>query len=736
MSRGLQIGRRIPLGEESVILPLSPIQDVPMISLEQEAFAETLGNVERASEGALPQITTESFLTQEEAAFVPEIPQPELDFATQQIIAQGQQRRAQEAFAQTPRLVPTVGPIQTATISSPVVGTTTVFIGGGVRLNIVERRNAAIKQAAGKAVNKPSDEELSVPFQNERQFRRMAARSNIDATNSAFNEAIASGIPIQDISKVLADPNTKIGRKFQQARSDIEVLAIEASGLNDLALEARELSRSLDISLSKEAEQEINDILRGADDVLAGLGKGDVGERVAKIKTQVSILAVLNAIKPNLTASITTDEIRKARVEGISFAEFATRKAREFLTEESAEAAIGLSGQEDVINEFGRDKFKNQLITLFEKELREQWRGIGAPTQIFVDTTGKTIDPAPKFISTITTELGEASKQTDTGVSPGAVIVNSKGDIFTSGGRGSRSRVGDSEKFVIHTNSEALNTALIEFHEKELGITSGGKGLAGTKQSFSKEAMRDAGINLRRSVTDDDEKRMNKLDSSIKAQGGINKADIEDVVESSIRQVGSADLGNGLMAVGINRHKSDADGNAIRGFNFTTHDGFTGIPIPTKTWEAEIEGTGWLGFFQDRDRIAIGDEKVFLQDVMFLTNKDQNKWIIADKGGRILTVDGESLNFGTGAIEKLFRGELTRINAGLSLKGAEVIGTSIKKTEAARTQFGLEAETETVSEVIPILIRTSGEFNSLPKGTRYLWENAKGEIETRTKGGE
>ena len=69
MARGLKIGKRIPLGEESTILPLAPIQDVPIISLEQEAFAETLGNVQRAPEGALPQITTESFLTQEEAEF-------------------------------------------------------------------------------------------------------------------------------------------------------------------------------------------------------------------------------------------------------------------------------------------------------------------------------------------------------------------------------------------------------------------------------------------------------------------------------------------------------------------------------------------------------------------------------------------------------------------------------------------------------------------------------------------
>ena len=380
------MAKRTPIGEESIVLPLVGGQQQP-ISLEQEAFAETLGNVERAPEGALPQISTESFLT-------------ELDPATQEIVRQGQAQRANQFLAETrPRLGVSVTPIQVATSTTPFLGTRPIFTGGGVRLGIVDTRNARIQQAANKAANKPSDEELSVPFQNERQFRRIAAKSNIDATNAAFNEAVASGIPIQDISKVISDPNTKIGRKFQKAKSDIEVLAIEASGLDKLADDVEVLGRDLDISLSRQTKKEIDAIRTGSADVLEGLGTGDVGERVARIKTQTSILAVLNAIRPNLTASIESDDIVKAQVEGISLAQFATQKAREFLTEESAEAAISFSGEEDVINEFGRDKFKNQLRTLFEKELREQWRAIRPATRVTIQPPADKVTAAPKFIS-------------------------------------------------------------------------------------------------------------------------------------------------------------------------------------------------------------------------------------------------------------------------------------------------------------------------------------------------
>ena len=442
MARGLQIGKRIPLGDESVVLPLAPIQPEPIISLEQEGFGETLANVERMPEGALPQISTESFLTEE----------PELDFATQEIIRQGQERRAQEAFVQAPRLQVSVTPIQVGSITDPFLGTTPIFSGAGVRLSIVERRNARITEAAGKIVGKPSDEELSVPFQNERQFRRIAARSNIDATNAAFAEAIASGIPIQDISKVLADPNTKLGRKFQQAKSDIEVLAIEATGLDALADEVEELGRSLDISLSRQTKKEIDDVRRGAADVLEGLGKGDLGERVAKIKTQTSILAVLNAIKPSITTSIESDDIVKAQVEGISFAQFATQKAREVLSEDQLEALVQLSGQEDVVNEFGRDAFKAQIKTIFEKELREQWRAIRPATRITITPPADKVTAAPKFISKNATSIGEASQQTDTGVTSGSVSINDQGDVLTNGAEGIRVRVGDSEKFISNKN--------------------------------------------------------------------------------------------------------------------------------------------------------------------------------------------------------------------------------------------------------------------------------------------
>jgi len=690
MARGLQINRRLPLGEESVILPLSPIQDAPMISLEQQAFAETLGNVERAPEGALPQISTESFLTQEESAFVPETPQSELDFATQQIIAQGQQRRAQEVFAQTPRLQVSVSPVQVGTITDPVFGTTPIFSGAGVRSNIVERRNAAITQAAGKMANKPSDEELSVPFQNERQFRQMAARSNIDATNAAFNEAIASGIPIQDVARIIADPNTKIGRKFQRAKSDIEVLAIEASGLNDLALEARELSRSLDISLSREAEQEINDILRGAEDVLGGLGKGDVGERVAKIKTQVSTLAVLNAIRPSITTSIESDDIVKAQVEGISFAQFATQKAREVLNEDQLEALVQLSGQEDVVNEFGRDAFKNQVKTIFEKELREQWRAIRPATRVTIQPPADKVTAAPKFIAKTATGLGEASKQTDTGVTSGSVSINDQGDVLTNGAEGIRVRVGDSEKFISNKNLEALKSGMVEFNGKKIGIGSRWP-QSEVEEAFTMQDMRAISKSLSSSITAKDKIRINTLDVRIR-KTGIDEASIEDVIELAIRRVGSADAGNGEMATNIIRHGTDADANAIQGWNLRTQSGLVGISIPTKTWNAESEGTGFFGFFQDQNRIAIGDEKVFLQDAMFL--KRDGKWVLAGKDGRALEIEGESLDFDFGAIEKPFRGELRNINQGLSLKGAEVISTKIEKVPAGVKPFALGAETE------------------------------------------
>lgn len=659
----------------------------PMVSMEQEAFGETLANVERAPEGALPQINTESFLTEE----------PELDFATQQIIEQGQQRRAEEAFARTPRLVPTVTPIQVGAITTPFLGTTPIFTGGGVRLSIVDRRNARIQQAANKAANKPSDEELSVPFQFERQFRQQAARSNIDATNSAFNEAIASGIPIRDIAKIINDPNTKIGGKFQKAKSDIEVLAIEASGLNDLALEARELSRSLDISLSKKAEQEINSILRGAADVLEGLGKGDVGDRVAKIKTQVSVLGVLNAIRPNIVTSIESDDIVKAQVEGISFAQFATQKAREVLNEDQLEALVQLSGQEDVVNRFGRDAFKSQVKTIFEKELREQWRAIRPATRVTIQPPADKVTAAPKFIAKTAAGIGEASKQTDTGVTSGSVSINDQGDVLTNGADGIRVRVGDSEKFISNKNLEALKSGTVEFFAKKIGIGSRWP-QSEVEEAFTKEDIRAISNSLTSSLTAKDKSRIRTLAAIIK-QKGVDEANIEDVIELSIRRIGSADAGNGEMATNIIRHTADADANTIQGWNLRTQSGLVGISIPTKTWNAEAEGTGFLGFFQDQNRIAIGDEKVFLQDAMFL--KRDGKWVIASKDGRALEIDGENLEFDFGAIERSFRGELKNINEGLSLKGAEIISTKIEKVPAGVKPFALGAEVEIPAEFTP-----------------------------------
>ena len=503
MARGLQIARRIPIGDESEILPIAGGQPQPT-TIEQDGLAQTLDGIERDPSGALPQLNTESFLTEE----------IELDPATQQIIQQGQQRRAEEVFAQTPRLLPQVGPIQIGSITDPFLGTTPIF-GGGVRLGIVERRNARIAEAAGKVSGKPSDEELSVPFQNERQFRQIAAKSNIDATNAAFAEAIASGIPVQDISKVINDPNTKIGKKFQNAKSDIETLAIEATGLDALADEVEKLGRDLDISLSRQTKKEIDDIRTGAADVLEGLGEGDLGQRVARIKTQTSILAVLNAIKPNLTASIESDEIKKAQVAGISFAQFATQKAREFLTEEGAEAAIRLSGQEDVINTFGRDEFKKQLRILFEKELREQWRVVRPATRVTIQPPADKVTAAPKFISKNATSIGEASKQTDTGVTSGSVSINDAGDVLSNGAEGIRVRVGDSEKFISNKNLEALKSGTVEFFAKKIGIGSRWP-QSEVEEAFTKEDMRAISNSLTSSLTEKDKLRIKTLNAKVK----------------------------------------------------------------------------------------------------------------------------------------------------------------------------------------------------------------------------
>lgn len=677
MARGLQIGKRIPIGEEGAILPIAGEQP-QSTSIEQDAFAETLDNVERAPEGALPQINTDSFLT-------------ELDPATQEIIRQGQEQRANQFLSDTgPRLRPSVTPIQVGNISTPFLGSTPIFTGGGVRLNIVDTRNARIQQAANKAANKPSDEESSVPFQNERQFRAIAARSNIDATNAAFAEAIASGVPIQDISKVINDPNTKIGRKFQQAKSDIEVLAIEASGLDQLADDVEELGRDLDISLSRQTKKEIDAIRTGAADILEGLGKGDVGERIARIKSQASTLAVLNAIRPNITASIESDDIVKAQVEGISFAQFATQKAREVLSDEQLEALVQLSGQEDVVNEFGRDAFKNQVKTIFEKELREQWRAIRPATRVTIQPPADKVTAAPKFITKTATGLGEASKQTNTGVSSGSVSINDQGDVMSNGAEGIRVRVGDSEKFISNKNLEALKSGMVEFNSKKIGIGSKWP-QSEVEEAFTTQDMRAISNNLTSSLTAKDRSRINTLDKIVREKG-LDGADIEDVIELSIRRVGSADAGNGEMATDVLRHNADADANAIKGWNLRTQSGLVGISIPTKTWNAKVEGTAFFDIFKDENRIAIGDEKVFLQDAMFL--KKEGKWVIAERDGRELKVNGEGLEFDLGSIENPFRGELKNINEGLSLKGAEIISTKIERVPAGVKSFALGAKTE------------------------------------------
>ena len=685
MARELQISKRIPIGDESVVLPLVGGQQIT--SLEQDGFAQVLDDVERDPDGALPQISTASFLTEDD----------ELDFATQQIIAEGQRQRTQGVLAQSQRLRPTVTPVQIGTITSPFLGTTPIFSGAGVRLNIVEARNARIRQAANKAANKPSDEELSVPFQNERQFRQIAARANIDATTTAFNEAIASGIPVQDIAKVINDPNTKIGRKFQKAKSDIEVLAIEASGLDALADEVEELGRDLDISLSRQTKKEIDAIRTGAADVLEGLGKGDVGERIARIKTQASTLAVLNAIRPNITASIESDDIIKAQVAGISFAQFATQKAREVLSDEQLEALVQLSGQEDVVNAFGRDEFKSQIKTIFEKELREQWRVVRPATRVTIQPPTDKVTAAPKFIAKTITGLGEASQQTDTGVTSGSVSINQDGDILSNGAEGIRVRVGDSEKFISNKNLEAIKSGTIEFFARKIGIGSKWP-QSEVEEAFTTQDMKDISNSLVSSLTAKDRSRINTLDKTVRVKG-VDGADIEDVIELSIRRVGSADAGNGEMATDLIRHKTDADSNVIQGWNLRTQSGLIGISIPTKTWNAKIEGTAFFDIFKDENRIAIGDEKVFLQDAMFL--KRDGKWVVAEKDGRALEVDGKNLEFDFGAIEKPFRGELKNINEGLSLKGAEIISTKIEAVPAGVKPFALGAKTEVATGRTP-----------------------------------
>ncbi len=732
MARGLQIGKRIPLGEESTILPLAPIQDVPIISLEQEAFAETLGNVERAPEGALPQITTESFLTQEEAEFIPEVQQPELDFATQQIIAQGQQRRAEEAFARTPLFRPTVTPIQTAAVTDPVFGTTPIFTGGGVRLSIVERRNAKITEAAGKITNKPSDEELSGPFQFLRQLKKIAAKSSIDATNRAFAEAVEAGATnFQDIQNIINDPGNKIGRKVQQAISDIETLTIEAQGLNDLALEARKLSRDLGISLSRRNEKEIDDILRGASEVLEGLGKGDLGERIARTKTQTSILAVLDALRPNINADVETTELKKIIIEGISNAEIISLKTKQVLSDEKIASLISLSGQEDVIREFGVDKFAKEIRSLFEKDLVQRIIPLREATRVTIAPPPKDVTAIPASIREKLALQGLASKvifkDNEFGVEGGAIVRNREGEVFGNGMDVVRTVIGGRERITSKKNAIALRTEGVRHNTKEQGI--GNKfNLSDVETQFDKQGItRKLEGDLNAGYTKEDRDRLKKLQSSISAQQGIDNARIEDILTSNIWRGSYVFLGNDKFATTVRTHDSDGNSNAIRGFSFETSDGESGISIPTKVWNATLKNTGLIlgidfSLLREQGNFIVGKDRVWIGQGMFITDKDAKNWVIAsDDGFPLLDDNGKSFSFSLKSIETPFRIEAKKIARSSQLRGVETGVIGIVPTITGGFSFSVEEEIQPVEapqETIPTILTTE-EFNRLPPGAKY-----------------
>ena len=242
---------------------------------------------------------------------------------------------------------------------------------------------------------------------------------------------------------------------------------------------------------------------------------------------------------------------------------------------------------------------------------------------------------------------------------------------------------------------------MVEFNSKKIGIGSRWP-QSEVEEAFTNQDIRAISNSLTSSLTAKDRSRINTLDATIKEKG-IGDADIEDIIELSIRRVGSADAGNGEMATDIIRHGTDADANAIKGWNLRTQSGLVGVSLPTQTWNAEVKKQGFLAFFgllTEQNRIAIGDEKTFLQDVMFL--KKEGKWIIAGKDGRILENDkGKSFEFNFEAIESPFRGELKNINEGLALKGAEIISTKIEKVPAGVKPFALGAEVEIATEFTP-----------------------------------
>ena len=640
MARELQLGRRIPIGEESTVLPLTGGELQPT-TIEQDGLAQTLDGIERDPSGALPQISVESFLTEEEAGI------GGLDLATQQIITQGQQRRAEEAFAQRPQFRPTVTPIQAGTITTPFLGTTPIFTGGGVRLSIVERRNALIDEAAGKTVGKPSDEELSIPFQNERQFRRIAARSNIDATNAAFAEAIAAGVSVQDVAAVLADPNNKFGRKLQQARSDIEVLAIEGTGLDKRAKEIEKASIDPKKWVSPKALRLSREILAGIPDILEGLGQGNLSTILEEFAIEESVMEMINtSILPQLDVDVSESAIRIAKGVSSNIADFFETLETTSLSEEALDAIIdGVAADKpEVVDRVGREKIKQIVRGKIKEGVRRNWKIVKQPDASVIKKEQEGV--IPSFIERQLTTLGENLGFTETGAFQSSTIRKKK-NFMTAGLLGLTIKTKDEVKFIGYNDQQGIIDATIDFFQDDLkadGIT---LTPAEAKQIFVSQPELTENIikSLTSRITDAD---ADPLLSGLRLIAeNPEEVSVQDAIAFNILTKGSNAVGE-FAVTGINRLEIQEDPdepirNAFSNeINLLSGETRRGILVPNKFIEAKDIRK------EDEDKIVNvqkGDEFTFMP-LMYIESEDGKSFELAFLSGeKVLDKNDKTIAF-------------------------------------------------------------------------------------------
>lgn len=688
--------RKIPIGDEGKVSASSAgkQQKDPTVP-DRVILSEILGEIEEDKDeqgldnsraNAIASLNEEDFQT------------AELDPFTQDVVTGG----TQPAFSVKSQ------PVQLGSITTPFLGTTPIFSGQGLLL----QRERRLQRAANKASSfkPPSIKDFETAPQFLRNYRGVASRRMKGVVDKEFELFKNLGLNASQVQAVLGNPGSDSSRRIDDARSGLDTLGEELANLDEIGDEIEEKARSLDITTGKETAEFIRRIRTGDSKFIDLAEEGKLGPVLKQLNTQASIVSILNKIRPNIELDVETADVEQFFVQGIPEAKFVKQAAKAVLTDSTLDALIRLSGEEDVIEEYGRDRFKRDIRELQEKKLREQWRIINESPKwnINLPSPPKDVTRVPLSIQERVTSLGVASKQLtspnglENGVTQESIATNSGGDKLINGEGFITTIIGGQTTTVSKKDPIGMRNALIEYYKPTLGI---GKGQF--EQSDVEGAFESQGITkqlnslLSSATTEADRKKLNSLSNNINKEGGVNKARIESVAELTIRKQGFIDLGNNRTATSIIKHDVDANGDVIRGYNFKTNTGESGIAVPAKTWRVTVEKTGFLpstlDIFKEKGTLIIGDETVWLRDDMFIIGEDAKGdpvWILAEENGRIVDDGaGHRLEFPTKAIESPIRNSIKKLNRIATLPATKTKRTGQTPLETGRFIKGATGET-------------------------------------------